>query len=167
MNPVLRWQTPLPELVGVFIANDRHQLKIAKCTVDKLNAIDTSKYTTTPTHTHTHVHAHTHHLMDLCLGLPRWTGTRKVKPIWILLKQQKMSGSDISWAMCKSVPCFRQINMPAHHNWSFFTGRMPFLPPNQQHQSTTNSIKIHFTGWMFPNLSSSNCAWLCINICTA
>jgi len=59
VNPVLRWQTPLPELVGVFIANDRHQLKIAKCTVDKLNAIDTSKYTTTPTHTHTRACTHT------------------------------------------------------------------------------------------------------------
>ena len=26
--------------------------------------------------------------MALCLGLPRWAGTRKVKPIWISLKQE-------------------------------------------------------------------------------
>jgi len=26
--------------------------------------------------------------------------------------------------------------MPAPHHSIFFTGRMPFLPPNQQHQST-------------------------------
>jgi len=26
--------------------------------------------------------------------------------------------------------------MPAPHHSKFFTGRMPFLPPNQQHQST-------------------------------
>jgi len=24
-----------------------------------------------------------------------------------------------------------------------------------------------FTDWMFPNVSSSNCAWMCINVCTA
>ena len=28
--------------------------------------------------THTHIH-----LTALCLGLPRWAGTRKVKPIWL------------------------------------------------------------------------------------
>ena len=30
----------------------------------------------------------------------------------------------------------RQITMPAPHHSKFFTGRMPFLPPNQQRQST-------------------------------
>ena len=30
----------------------------------------------------------------------------------------------------------RQITTPAPHHSVFFTGRMPFLPPNQQHQST-------------------------------
>ena len=29
---------------------------------------------------------------------------RKVKPIWILLKQETVSGSGISWAICKSAP---------------------------------------------------------------
>ena len=70
--------------------------------------------------------------------LPGWAGTRKVKPIWILLKQETVSGSGISWAICKSAPCSRQITMPAPHH-SFFTGRMPFLPPNQQRQSTEGS----------------------------
>ena len=32
-------------------------------------------------------------------------------------------------------PCLRQITTPAPHH-STFTGRMPFLPTNQQHQST-------------------------------
>ena len=76
----------------------------------------------------THIHTHTR-LTALCLGLPRWAGTRKVKPIWILLKQETVSGSGISWAICKSAHRSRQISM-------FFTGRMPFLPPNQQCQST-------------------------------
>jgi len=40
------------------------------------------------THTYTR-------LMALCPGLPGWAGTRKVKPIWILLKQETVSGSGI------------------------------------------------------------------------
>ena len=80
------------------------------------------------THTHTR-------LMALFPGLPRWAGTRKVKPIWILLKQETASGSGISWAICKSAPRYRQITMQ-HPTTQFFTGRMPFLPPNQQRQST-------------------------------
>ena len=82
----------------------------------------------------THTHTHTR-LMVLCPGLPRWAGTREVKPIWILLKQETVSGSGISRAVCRSAPRSRQITMPTLHH-SVFTGRMPFLPPNQQHQST-------------------------------
>ena len=44
-----------------------------------------------------------------------------------------MSGSGISWAVCKSAPRSRQITTPAPHH-SVFTDRMPFLPPNQQRQ---------------------------------
>ena len=44
-------------------------------------------------------------------------------------------GSDIHWVLCKSAPSSSQITTPAPHH-SVFTGRMPFLPPNQQHQST-------------------------------
>ena len=68
--------------------------------------------------------------------LPRWASTRKVKPIWILLKQETVSGSGISWAICESVSRSRQITMPVLHDAKFFAGRMAFLPPNQQRQST-------------------------------
>ena len=44
------------------------------------------------THTHTHTHTHTR-LTAFFTGLPGWAGTRKVKPIWILLKQETVSGS--------------------------------------------------------------------------
>ena len=46
-------------------------------------------------------------------GLPGWAGTGKVKLIWIQLKQQTVSGSGISWAICKSAPHSRQITMSA------------------------------------------------------
>jgi len=75
------------------------------------------------------------HLTALFSGLPGWAGTRKVKPIWILLKQETVSGTGISWAICKSATRSRQITMPAPTT-QIFTGRMPFLPPNQQRQST-------------------------------
>jgi len=89
-----------------------------------------------PVHyTRTHACTHTHtRLTALFQGLPRCAGTRKVKPIWIL-KQETASGSGISRAICKSAPCSRQITTPAPH-YSVFTDRMPFLPPNQQRQST-------------------------------
>jgi len=79
--------------------------------------------------------------MALCPGLSRWPGTRKVKPIWILLKQETAGGSGISWAICKSAPRPRQIPVPAPYH-SIFTSCMPFLPPNQQCQST-EGINLH------------------------
>jgi len=42
----------------------------------------------------------------------------------------------------QSAPRSRQITMPAPH--LFFTGRMPFLPPNQQRQSTEGFITIRY-----------------------
>jgi len=63
-------------------------------------------------------------------GLPRWAGTRKVKPIRTLLKQKTVSGSGISWAiMCKSAPCFRQTTTPVPHNSVFY--RFDALPAAQ------------------------------------
>ena len=51
-----------------------------------------------------------------------------------------MSGSGISWAICRSAPRSRQITTPAPHHSVFFTGRMPFLLPKQQRQSTEGDI---------------------------
>ena len=74
--------------------------------------------------------ANTHtRLTALCLGLPKWVGTRKVKPIWILLKQETVSGSGISWDICKSAPRSRQITMPAPHRSVFY--RPDALPATQ------------------------------------
>jgi len=56
---------------------------------------------------------HTHPFNGPFPGLPRWAGTRKVKPVWILLKQETVSSSGISWAICKSAPRSRQITMLA------------------------------------------------------
>jgi len=60
--------------------------------------------------------------------------TRKVKTNLDLLEQERVSGSGICWALCKSAHHPRQPRQ--HPTTQFFTGRMPFLPPSQQHQST-------------------------------
>jgi len=63
--------------------------------------------------------------------LPGWASTNLD-----LLAQETVSCTGISWTICKSfTPHSRQITMPASHH-SVFTGRMPFLSLNQQHQST-------------------------------
>ena len=66
-----------------------------------------------------YIHTHTR-LTALFPGLPGWASTRKVKPIWILLKQETVSGSGISWALYKCAPRSRQITMPAPHHLVFY-----------------------------------------------
>ena len=75
-----------------------------------------------------HTHTHTR-LTALFPGFPGWAGTKKVKPIWILLKQETASGSGISWAICKSTPRSRQITMPAPQHSVFY--RPDVLPADQ------------------------------------
>ena len=67
---------------------------------------------------YTHTHAH---LTAVCPGLRTWAGTRKVKPMQVYTSLQ----TDIH----TSTP-----------QLSFFTGQVPFLPPNQQHQSTKGTV---------------------------
>ena len=79
---------------------------------------------------------HTPHTLLTALypGLPGWAGTRKVKPIWILLKQETVSGSGITWVVFKSAPSSRQITMPAPHQSVFLQAGCPSCHP-------TNSVK--------------------------
>ena len=90
-------------------------------------------------------YTHTRWLTALCPGLPGWAGTRKVNLIWILLKQETVSGSGFSWAICKSAPCSRQITTPAPHHSVFY--RPDALPATQptaskhwRHQCTWASV---------------------------
>ena len=77
--------------------------------------------------THTHIHTH---LTALFPGPPGLAGTRKVEPIWILLKQETVSGSGISWAVCKSAYWSRLITMPApHHSVFYMPDALPAAQP--------------------------------------
>ena len=76
-----------------------------------------------------YIHTYIHPFNSPFPGLPRWAGSRKVKPIWISLKQETVSGSGISWAICKSVPHSRQMTTPAPHHSVFY--RPDALPATQ------------------------------------
>jgi len=71
------------------------------------------------------------------LELPGSAGTRKVKPIWILLKQETVASAG-PYASLHLTPDRYPCQYPTTQ---FFTGRiLPFLPPNQQRQSTEGRL---------------------------
>ena len=108
--------------VGVFICMERG----ANCSYGPADA------------THTRLTA-------LCPELPGWAGTRKVKPIWILLKQETVSGSGISWAICKSALPSRQIVTPApHHSVFYMPDALPAVRPTaSKHWRLVQLMPLH------------------------
>ena len=76
-----------------------------------------------------HTHTHTHPFNGPFSGTTHVSRYQKAKPIWILLKQKTVSGSGISWAICKSAPRSRQITTPAPHHSVFY--RPDALPATQ------------------------------------
>ena len=102
---------------GILFANDAnverakaiigniHRMGIVNCVVSTYDGRQLPKVKQTHTR-----------LTTLFPGLPGSAGTRKVRPIWILLNQETVSGSGISWAICKSASRSRQITMPVPHH---------------------------------------------------
>ena len=79
--------------------------------------------------THTHTHTHTHTFNGPFSRTTQVGRYQKGKPNRILLKQETVSASGISWAICKSAPCSRQITTPAPHHSVFY--RPDALPAAQ------------------------------------
>ena len=67
----------------------------------------------------THTHAHAHPFNGPMSGTTQVSRYQKGKT-WILLQQETVSGSGISWAVCKSAPYCRQITTPAPHHSVFY-----------------------------------------------
>jgi len=90
------------------------------------------------------LHNYTHtSLTALFPGLPGWAGTRKAKPIWILLKQETVRGCGISWAICKSAPRSRQITMPVpHHSVFYRPDALPAAQPTASKHYTITTTQI-------------------------
>jgi len=69
----------------------------------------------------------------------------KGKPFWILLEQE-MTGWQ--WHQLDHMQIICTSTQTDNHNSTgtsplIFTGQMPFLPPNQQRQSTQGTLSIH------------------------
>ena len=79
-----------------------------------------------------------------------FSGTTQVKPIWILLKQETVTGSGISWAIYKSAPRSRHITTPTPHHSVFY--RPDALPATQPTAS-----KHWWPMYCHKNLSQSYC----------
>ena len=114
-----------------------------------------------------HMHLSTIHPFNgPFLGLPGWATTRKVKPIWILREQETVSGSGISWAICKSAPRSRLDNHASTLTLSFLqAGCASCRPTNSvkalRHLSTT-TVDIRLSD------SAPVCAapwWVSLSIC--
>jgi len=102
-------------------------------------------------------------LMALFPRLPGWVGTKKVKPIWILLKQDTVSASGTSWAIYKSAPSSRQITTPAPHHSVFY--RPDALPAAQRtaskhwrHDDMRHTKNVNSTNYL---RSCSMCSFSC------
>jgi len=67
-------------------------------------------------------------LTALCPGITRVSRYKKGKTN-LDFTEDTVSGSGISWAICKSAPCFRQITTPAPHHSVFY---MPDALPATQ-----------------------------------
>ena len=146
--------------------NQQRQSTEGKISADTEAIYDSAQYlhelytSTRCTHTRTRLTA-------LCLGLPRWAGTRKVKPIWILLEQETVSGSGISWAICKSTYRSRQITTPApHHSVFYRPDALPVAQPTVSKHWRRTSTRCNralrqydvnnftkFNGWQCKNIS--------------
>ena len=78
---------------------------------------------------HLMLHTTYTHLFNGPLSGTTWVSRyQKSNTIWILLKQETVSGSGISWAVCKSAPHSRQTTTPARH-LSFLQAGCPYCHP--------------------------------------
>jgi len=102
-------------------------------------------------------------LASLCPGLSGSASTRMVKPIWILLKQETVNGSGISWAICKSAPRSRQITTPAPTAQSQFFYRPDALPATQptasKHWRQAVLLRSNRRNVVFLLFVLQTCAW--------
>ena len=94
-----------------------------------LSHIHTDEHCYAYEHCHLQIHTHARTFNGPFSGNTQVSRYQKGKPIWILLKQETVSGSGIHWAVCKSATRSRQITTPAPHHSVFY--RPDALPATQ------------------------------------
>ena len=119
-----------------FKCHERIQEKVRIDISRSRTVVAVSSYSRPALHFSLNYGTHTHPFNGPLSGTTQVSRYQKGKTNnWILLKQETVSCSGISWAIWKFAPPSKQTTTPAPHH-SVFTGRMSFLPPNQQRQST-------------------------------
>ena len=122
----------------VWEADGRHLKSSLTATI--LADVNTATCLCLLVRTCTHTHTHTG-LTALCLGLHGWAGTRKVKPIWIFLKQwHQLSHMQV----CTSLQTDNNASTPS---LSFLQAGCPSCHP-------TNSVKA-LKGFVSPHRGSN------------
>ena len=81
---------------------------------------------------------HTHSINGHFPCGPAFAGTR-MSPVWILLELRMMEVVVTTGGMTYKAPV--KSSPPTNQHPVFFTGRMPFLSPNQQCQSNRKGIR--------------------------
>jgi len=136
------WRCKMREM-GFFWISQGHQLVIFEKYITMSNLYKHFKYIFPRKHISVscmswYVHMYTTHthtnLTALFPGVPTWASNRKVKPIWILLKQETAAVASAGpyIQVCTSIQTDNHASTPAV---CYFYSRMPFLPHNQQHHS--------------------------------
>jgi len=117
--------------------------------------IEEIKPNTLKSHAHTHTHAHPFNgPLSRTIRVSRY---QKRKPIWILLKQETVSGSGICWAICKSAPRSRQITMPApHHSVFYRPDALPAAQPTASKHWRQYTLKSNITKSKWSKLRQKN-----------
>ena len=103
--------------VGLRLRRSRARLPALRFQVTTLGKLFTHVFLCHNTHIHTHTHQFNGPFLRDYPGEP--VPERKI-PIWILQKQETVSGGGINWAICKSAPRSRQITTPAPHRSDFY-----------------------------------------------
>ena len=94
-----------------------------------------------------HTHTHTHTFNGLLSGTTRVSRYQKGKNN---LDFTEARDSEWQWhqlTICRSAPRSRQTTTPAPHHSVFYRPDMPFLPPNQQRQSTEGNAASCQVNW--------------------
>ena len=83
------------------------------------------------------------HLTASFPGQPVRAGTRKVKPIWILLKQETVSGSGISWAIMQVCTSLQTDNRASTPPLSFLQAGCPSCRPTNSVKALKAQLQLH------------------------
>ena len=149
--------------------NFKNVIKIFIICHHKIKQLSTHSITLSASHTHTHTR-----LTALFPGLPGWAGTRKVKPIWILLKQETVSGGDISWAYASLHLAPDSITTPApHHSVFYRPDALPAAQPtaSKHWRHITLSASCTIIWPCYNNVANAACiintilSYICTNVC--